>query len=281
MDAEPSNMAYAASSSIVTGPETSNELSLYHSLTAASLTPGSLNMAHPSQLEFPFPPNDSFTAFSASQLGAGLENTGTFSPGMNITSGEGYSPGGSAHPSHYMLSPIDEQPTSSVPMFTDIAWRPDESLDQRYQQPLELVTTPAQISAEAPPQRVLHFLRPGQITLPRRQSAPACSLPLMPGENPPFRLDGPPPLLPSHLSIAVTSPPPASPSYIGQPQLDLAEEPHMTFQRVGDKRKGLMQIAESNIVRHNTCFTSGPETRSYGAEGGWSSVNYANTRFGM
>lgn len=256
----------------------SDDLSSYHPLTGASLSPDPLNMTPSSQLEFQFQPNDPITTFSSSQIGSGLDSAGAFTQGISMNSAGGYSPGESAHPPHYILSPIDEQPTSSVPMFTDVAWRPDELLEQQYQQPFTPVT--AQISTEAS-QGVLHFLRPGQIALSRRQSAPACSLPLMPGENPPFRLDGPPPLLPSHLSVAVTSPPPDSPDYTGHPSLSLAMEPQMTFQRVGVKRKGVMQIAESNIVRHSTCFTSRPETQSYGGAGGWLSINYPNPGFGM
>ncbi|KAK1774021.1 hypothetical protein QBC45DRAFT_55785 [Copromyces sp. CBS 386.78] len=277
LNAAPAGTVYTAPSTTASRMNSSDDLSIYHSLTAASLSPDPHSMT-PSQLEFQFQPNGPIRTFSSSQIGPELDNTDAFAQVISMNSAESYSPGESTHPSHYILSPIGEQPTSSVPMFTDIAWRPDESLDQQYQQSFAPVT--AQISTEAP-QRVSHFLRPGQITLSRRQSAPACSLPLMPGENTPFRLDGPPPLLPSHLSEAVTSPPPASPNYAGQPQLSLMEEPQMTFQRVGDKRKGVMQIAESNIVRHNTCFTSGPETRSRGGVGGWSSINHANTGYGM
>ncbi|EAA28853.2 hypothetical protein GE21DRAFT_612 [Neurospora crassa] len=252
----------------------------YHSLTGASLSPPTVQMTPSSQLEFQFQPNDSIATFSSSQLGPGIDNAGAFAPELHISSAEGYSPGESTPPPHYILSPTDQRTTCSIPMFTEPAWRPEGSLDHQYQLPLAPVTT--QVSEEA--SRALHFLRPGQITLSRRQSAPACSLPLMPGENPPFRLNGPPPPLPSHLSVAVASPPPppASLGYTEQQALSLTEEqPQMTFHRVGDKKKGRIQIAQSNIIQHNTCFTSGAETRSYGAAGGWSNMNYANTGFGM
>ncbi|KAK3354422.1 hypothetical protein B0H65DRAFT_418195 [Neurospora tetraspora] len=270
---------YTTSSSTSATMNSSDDTSSYHSLTAASLSPDTVNMTPSSQLEFQFQPHDPIATFSSSQLGAGIDNTGTFAPGIHMSSAEGYSPGESAPPPHYILSPIDQQPTCSIPMFTEPAWHSEESLGHHYQPLPASMTT--QVSTEAPP-RVLHFLRPGQITLSRRQSAPACSLPLMPGENPPFRLDGPPPPLPSHLSVAVASPPPpASPGYTDQPLGLTEEQPQMTFHRVGDKKKGRMQIAQSNIIQHNTCFTSGSETRSYGAAGGWSSMNYANTGFGM
>ena len=277
LNAAPAETDYQSSSSMAARMSSSDDLSVYHSLTAAS--PDPLNMTPSSQLEFQFQPNDPIRTFSPSQIVSGLHNAGAFAQGTNMNSAEGYSPGESAHLPHYILSPIDQDLSSSVPMFADVAWHPDESLEKRYQQPYTPVTAP--ISTETP-QRVLHFLQPGQITLSRRQSAPACPLPLMPGENPPFRLDGPPPLLPSHLSVAVTSPLPASPDYTGHPPLSIsAEPPQMTFQRVGDKRKRVMQIAESNIVRHNSCFTSGPETRSYGGEGGWLSIKYPNPGFGV
>ncbi|EGZ78068.1 hypothetical protein NEUTE2DRAFT_124608 [Neurospora tetrasperma FGSC 2509] len=265
---------YTTSANIATQTKSFDDTPSYHSLTGASLSPHTVQMTPSSQLEFQFQPNDSIATFSSSQLGPGIDNAGAF-----VSSAEGYSPGESTPPPNYILSPTDQRTTCSISMFTESAWHPEESLGHQYQLPLAPVTT--QVSEEA--SRALHFLRPGQITLSRRQSAPACSLPLMPGENPPFRLNGPPPPLPSHLSVAVASlPPPASLGYTEQQALGLTEEqPQMTFHRVGDKKKGRIQIAQSNIIQHNTCFTSGAETRSYGAAGEWSNMNYANTGFGM
>lgn len=269
-----------------------DDTSSYHPLAGASLSPDTGNMGSSSQLEFQFQPNDPIATFSSSQLGPEINDTGTVVSGLHLSSAEAYSPGESAPTPHYILSPIDQQPTcTTIPLFTEPAWHSKQQfLDDHQYQPANAPVTTHQVPAGAPSPRALHFLRPGQITMSRRQSAPACSLPLMPGENPPFRLDGPPPLLPSHLVVAVTSPPPppatGSPSYTDQQPLGLPEEhqhPQMTFHRAGDKRKRPMQIAQSNIIQHNTCFTSSPETqRSYGAAaGGCFGMNYADTGFGM
>ncbi|KAK3396226.1 hypothetical protein B0T20DRAFT_417132 [Sordaria brevicollis] len=289
-----------------------NDTSCYHPTVGASLSPDIGNMGSSSQLRYQFQPNDHIAAFSPSQLGPEIDNPGTLVSGLHISSAESYSPGESSAPTpHYILSPIDQQSTCTptIPLFTEPAWHTDQSsLNHHQYQPQNApVTTDHQAliggGAPPPPPRALHFLRPGQLTMSRRQSAPACSLPLMPGENPPFRLDGPPPLLPSHLLVSsVTSPPPpatGSPRYADQhqPPLGLTPEEHqhqhqhqhsqpqMTFHRAGDKRKRPMQIAQSNIIQHNTCFTSGPEIRrgSYGAmAGGWSgAVSYTDSGFGM
>lgn len=273
---------YTTSANIATQTNLLDDTSSYHSLTDTSLPSHIVKMTPSSQLEFQFQPNDSITTFSSSQLGSGIDNAGAFAPEISMSSAEGNSPGESTPLPHYILSPTDQRTTCSIPMFTEPAWHPEESLGHQYQLPLAPETT--QVSEEA--SRALHFLRPGQITLSRRQSAPACSSPLMPGENPPFRLNGPPPPLPSHLSVAVAPPPPPPPpvslGYTEQQALSLTEEqPQMTFHRVGDKKKGRIQIDQSNVIQHNTCFTSGAETRSYGAAGGWSTMNYANTGFGM